>query len=73
MSRPTGVIDHFDEQLRRLELQLSRSAKIDNPQDYYLLRGIPGIGKILALVLLYEIHDIRRFPRQATSCRMRGW
>jgi hypothetical protein len=24
---------------------------------------VPGIGKILALVLLYEIHDIHRFPR----------
>ena len=24
---------------------------------------MPGIGKILALVLLYEIHDIRRFPK----------
>jgi transposase len=23
---------------------------------------VPGIGQILALVLLYEIHDIRRFP-----------
>ena len=23
---------------------------------------MPGIGKILRLVLLYEIHDIRRFP-----------
>ena len=57
------MIDHFDEQLRKLELQLSRTAKVDNPQDYYLLRGIPGIGKILALVLLYEIHDIRRFPK----------
>ena len=25
------------------------------------LRSIPDVGKILALVLLYEIHDIRRF------------
>ncbi len=24
---------------------------------------MPGIGKILALVILYEIHDIDRFPR----------
>jgi len=24
---------------------------------------VPGIGQILALVLLYEIHDIHRFPR----------
>jgi len=26
------------------------------------LRSVPGIGKILALVILYEIHDINRFP-----------
>jgi transposase len=30
---------------------------------FYRLRTVPGIGKILALVLLYEIHDIHRFPR----------
>jgi transposase len=29
----------------------------------YLLRTVPGIGKILSLVLLYEIHNIARFPR----------
>jgi transposase len=28
-----------------------------------LLRTIPGAGKILALVMLYEIHGIRRFER----------
>ena len=28
----------------------------------YLLQTIPGVGKILALVMLYEIHDIGRFP-----------
>jgi transposase len=29
----------------------------------YLLRTVPGIGKILSLVLLYEIHNMARFPR----------
>src|SRR4029434_3159538 len=29
----------------------------------YLLQTVPGIGKILSLVLLYEIHQIDRFPR----------
>jgi transposase len=24
---------------------------------------IPGVGRILAMTMLYEIHDIRRFPR----------
>ena len=27
------------------------------------MQSVPGIGEILALVLLYEIQDIRRFPR----------
>jgi transposase len=27
------------------------------------LQSVPGIGQILALVLLYEIQDIARFPR----------
>ncbi|HEY3391141.1 MAG TPA: IS110 family transposase [Lacipirellulaceae bacterium] len=57
------LIDHFDQQLRRLELELSRTAKLDDPRSYYLLRSIPGVGKILALVLLYEIHDVRRFAK----------
>jgi transposase len=27
-----------------------------------LLKSVPGIGKIISLVILYEIYDIRRFP-----------
>ena len=33
-----------------------------NPQAFHRLRTIPGVGPIIALTLLYEIHDIRRFP-----------
>jgi len=29
--------------------------------DFYLLRTVPGIGEILGLVMLYEIHDIKPF------------
>jgi transposase len=29
----------------------------------HLLRSIPGLGKILSLVMLYEGQDIQRFPR----------
>ena len=28
-----------------------------------ILQSVPGIGQILSLVMLYEIHDIARFPR----------
>jgi transposase len=52
----------YDEQIRALELHLTRHAKIDDPVTYQLLRSVPGIGPVLALILLYEIHDIGRFP-----------
>ena len=39
------------------------SAKTHDAFAYHLLRSIPGVGQILTLVLLYEIQDIRRFPR----------
>ena len=57
-----ALLDAYDEQIRSLELYLSRAAKVDDPQAFQRLRSVPGIGKVLALVLLYEIHDIRRFP-----------
>src|SRR5205807_1020654 len=57
-----SLIDHYDTLLGDVELYLTRSAKVDDVQTYHRLQTLPGVGKILALVLLYEIHDIRRFP-----------
>src|SRR5271166_3374427 len=59
-----AVIDVLDEQIGKLELYLSRTAKVDDVQTYHRLQTIPGVGKVLALVLLYEIHDIRRFASE---------
>jgi transposase len=56
-----ALIDACDLQIRDLELYLTRTAKVDDPQAYQRLRSVPGVGPVLALVLLYEIHDIRRF------------
>ena len=56
-----AVIDVLDEQIGALELYLTRTAKVDDVQMYHRLQTIPGVGKVLALVLLYEIHDIARF------------
>jgi transposase len=56
-----ALSDAYDEQVRALELHLTRAAKVDDPQAYQRLLSVPGVGKVLALVLLYEIHDIRRF------------
>jgi transposase len=58
-----ALIGHYDRLLTDLELDLVQTAKAHDAQPFYRLRSIPGVGQILALVLLYEIHDIRRFPR----------
>jgi transposase len=57
------LIASYDTLIRKLEGYLVRSAKAHDSTGLQLLRTIPGIGKILSLVMLYEIHDIRRFPR----------
>src|SRR5919108_692287 len=57
-----ALLDTYDRHISELELYLTRTAKVDDPQAYQRLRSIPGVGPVLALVLLYEVHDIRRFP-----------
>jgi transposase len=58
-----ALIDYLDKTLNDLELTITRLAKQHDAQVFYRLRSVPGIGKILALVILYEIQDISRFPR----------
>ena len=46
-----------------MELDRVPTAKAHEAQTFYRLGAIPGVGQSLALVLLDELHDIRRFPR----------
>jgi transposase len=68
-----ALITHYDALLRDVELSIVKTAKHHDANTLYLLQTVPGIGKILSLVLLYEIHDIARFPRVqdfALYCRL---
>ena len=58
-----ALIDYYDQLLRELALTIVQTAKQHDANTLYLLQTVPGIGKILSLVLLYEMHDIARFPR----------
>jgi transposase len=58
-----ALITYDAELLRDLELAIIHTAKKHDANTLYLLQTVPGIGKILRLVLLYDIHDIARFPR----------
>ena len=56
-----ALIDRLDALIAETELYLVRTAKVDDVQTYHRLQTVPGVGKILALVLLYELHDVGRF------------
>ena len=58
-----ALITYYDQLLNDVELSIVKAAKHHDAHTLYLLQTVPGIGKILSLVLLYEIHDIARFPR----------
>jgi transposase len=58
-----ALIAHYDGLLKGLEQELALMAKAHDAFAYHLLRSIPGGGRILTLVMLYEIEDIDRFPR----------
>jgi transposase len=58
-----SLIDHYDKLLGEVELYITRSAKAHDGPTFSRLQSVPGIGQILALVILYEIQDIARFPR----------
>ena len=57
-----ALITYYDALLKNRELSLLKTAKHHDAQTLSLLQTVPGIGKILSLVLLYEIHQIDRFP-----------
>jgi transposase len=68
-----SLIGYYDTLLREVELTILKTAKQHDANTLYLLQTVPGIGKILSLVLLYEIHHIERFPRVqdfASYCRL---
>lgn len=56
-----AIIECYHRELDKLEDHLERQAKQHDPASLSVLRTIPGVGRILALTILYEIGDIRRF------------
>ena len=58
-----SLIAHYDQLLGEVELYIARSAKAHEVQTFSRLQSVPGLGQILALVILSEIQDRARFPR----------
>jgi transposase len=58
-----ALITSYDERRRDVALTILTTAKHHAANTLDLLQTVPGIGKILSLVLLYAIPRIERFPR----------
>lgn len=57
-----AMVTAYDPIIAQLERYIVQTAKHHDPLAYALLQTVPGIGKILGMVILYEIENINRFP-----------
>jgi len=57
-----AMIRSYDEQIKLIEKTLVAKAKGVFAREYTLLLSVPGIGKIMALTILFEMDTINRFP-----------
>jgi transposase len=58
-----ALAEHYDPVIHDLERTIVRAARHHDTETFGRLRTVPGIGEILALTILYEVHDITRFAR----------
>ena len=56
-----AVIACYATELSKIEWFLEQQAKQHNPVHLHILKSISGIGRILALTIIYEIGNINRF------------
>jgi transposase len=66
-----SLVDRFDDAdlqmtiaspvIQQIELKIFKGVKYHDRKSYNMLLGVPGVGQIIALTLLYEIYDINRF------------
>jgi len=56
------LMDALDPIIKQLERRIRAQAKQHDRKLFAILQTTPGIGDILALTILYEIHKIDRFP-----------
>jgi transposase len=55
-----GLIRHLEDQISTIEAMITKKLKVR--KEFTKLMTVPGIGKILALTIMLEVGNIRRFP-----------
>jgi transposase len=65
-----AMIDHLSERIRSLEKGIALNE--EQTQVMRLLMSMPGVGKLIAMILLAEIGDISRFQSPKSLCSWAG-
>jgi transposase len=67
------IVQHYDKVIDKLERVILKHTRRDHSWQFNLLKTVPGIGKVIALTILYETDDMSRFPRVqdfSSYCRL---
>ena len=65
-----AMIDHLTERIHALEKNISLNEKQNHIMN--ILRSMPGVGRLIALIILAEIGDISRFHSPKALCSWAG-
>jgi transposase len=65
-----AMIDHLTERIHSLEKNISLNERQEHIVN--LLKSMPGVGKLIAMILLAEIGDISRFHSPKALCSWAG-
>ena len=66
-----AAISFLSHHIARIQKAVKKRAKLKKP--FELLRTVPGIGDILALTIMLEVGDIRRFPEVRDFASYARW
>lgn len=61
MDMNLNLIENIHQEIAAIQWYVEKNARSHNSSHYQILRTMPGIGRVLALTILYEIGDIQRF------------
>ena len=66
------LTDHLKLCLKRAELEKTADKLLEEDPNYKILRSVPGIGPIIALTILAEAGDLRRFQHERQFLKFCG-
>jgi transposase len=62
------LIRSYDRRIELIDQRLAELARHVHGRDFALIKTVPGIGRVLALTILFEVDRIDRFPTVKDFC-----